>query len=696
MVPGKPSNRESLQSSPDRANDGERVSDIRALRTRVEADYLHGERDFSGKDLAGLSLAVLTLEGANLAGSSLRRSDLSRVNLTGANLPNADLRDAICSNVVLTRANLEGADVAEASFDGATLAEARMGAVNADGASFKGAELTRSTWTEARLTGADYSDTRGAKPNFARADLSGARFERAALVSADFSSADLRKASFVDAELERADLREALLAGTNFGNANLAGAMLPDGVPFETRVGAADDLAQQHQTSLLSLLGLSIYVLIAALTTSDSSLAVNRSLVRLPIADVELPLQLFFAGASAAAFLVFCYLHILQARLVRELALLPRVFPDGIRRAERIHSSLVASALASWLGRENRGLERWTVIGAFLLAWGIAPLTVLALLLRFLPSQRAGESYVLWSFLAGTVLVGWWSYLRARSTRRQRAGRGVVVTSVGLALLLLGCLPGVLMGVHQFRIVAPRERISVFSDGEWKGADLAGAPLLGADLRMTRLDHAILERTRFDGANLMGARLDAARAEFASFVGADLSLSDFSDAFLWKAKLDNAVLDGSKGARATLSQARLDRTKARGINLESARADGARFDQADLRNSVLWELHAPGASFEGANLESADFSRANLTGAELKSTQLAGAKLDSANVSQANFTGCEGLTPDQLCSTRGWRTALLPGDEVSNSRRPFRIDEPGPLRRVTERVCGTMADRAPD
>jgi uncharacterized protein YjbI with pentapeptide repeats len=194
----------------------------------------------------------------------------------------------------------------------------------------------------------------------------------------------------------------------------------------------------------------------------------------------------------------------------------------------------------------------------------------------------------------------------------------------------------------------------------------------------------------------MGARLDAARAEFASFVGADLKLSDFSDAFLWKAKLDDAVLVSAKGARSTLSQARLDRVKARGINLEGARADGARFDVADLTDAVLRELHAPGAGFEGANLEGADLSRSNLIGADLQSTKLARAKLDAANVSGANFTGCEGLTPDQLCSAHGWRTALLPGDQTSNSHPPFRIDEPGPLRRVTERVCGAPVARSSD
>src|SRR6185369_13706706 len=220
MVPGSTSKRELQQSSPERADDEERVSDIRALRSRVEDAYLHGERDFSGRDLAGLSLAVLTLEGANLSGCSLRRSDLSRVNLAEASLPNADLRDAICNEIVLTRANLEGADVAEACFDGANLGQVRMGAVKADGASFKGAELTRSDWSAAHLVDADYSDSQGAQASFTRANLSAARFDRAVLLSADFSGADLRKASFANAELERADLRDALLAGTNFGNAN--------------------------------------------------------------------------------------------------------------------------------------------------------------------------------------------------------------------------------------------------------------------------------------------------------------------------------------------------------------------------------------------------------------------------------------------------------------------------------------------
>jgi uncharacterized protein YjbI with pentapeptide repeats len=683
------------KSATEQADDEETHSNIQAARSRVEEAYRKGERDFSKRELDGLSLAALTLEGVNLANGSLRRSELAHVNLQGANLAGTDLREADCNDVVLAGANLDGADLSEANFETAKLGGARFGSVKATGASFVAADLAESQWADARCAGADYSRTEASRATFARADLTRARFERAVLVGADFSGADLRSASFEAADLTHANLSDALLSGTNFSNASLTGATLPEGVPFETRLASADDLAQQHRTSLLSLLGLSIYVLVAALTTSDSALAVNRSLVTLPIADVELPLQLFFAGASAAVFVVFCYLHILQARLVRELAQLPRVFPDGIRRAERIHSSLVAAALGSWLGRENQGLERWTVIGAFLLAWGIAPLTILTLLLRFLPSQRAGESYLLWSFLAGAVAVGWVSYLGACRRRGQQPGRGVAVASVGLALLLLACLPGVLMGVHRFRIVAPQERISTFLDGEWEGADLAGAPLIGADFRLVRLDRAALGGARFDEANLMGAHLEESRAELASFVSADLSLSDFSRAFLWKAKLNDAVLAGSKGPRATLSLARIDRAEARGINLEAARAEGARFDGADLRDSVLRELDAPGAGFEGANLEGADLSGANLSSTNLRATKLGGTKLSDADLSEADLTASEGLTPDQLCSARNWRAALLPGDELSNSRRPFRIDEPGRLRKVAEFVCGARSERAP-
>ncbi len=203
-------------------------------------------------------------------------------------------------------------------------------------------------------------------------------------------------------------------------------------------------------------------------------------------------------------------------------------------------------------------------------------------------------------------MVGWWSYLSALRPRRQRVGRGIAVASVVLALLLLGCLPGVLMGLHRFRIVAPQERISALVDGEWEGADLAGAPLVGADLSMTRLDRASLGSARFDEACLMGAHLEGARAEVASFVGADLSLSDFSNAFFLEGKARGRGARWLQGARSTLSLARLDGVQARGVKLEGARADGARFDGADLRDSVLRALDAPGASFEGANLEGAD------------------------------------------------------------------------------------------
>jgi hypothetical protein len=71
----------------------------------------------------------------------------------------------------------------------------------------------------------------------------------------------------------------------------------------------------------------------------------------------------------------------------------------------------------------------------------------------------------------------------------------------------------------------------------------------------------------------------------------------------------------------------------------------------------------------------------------LRVTKLAGSNFSGARVSQADFTGSEDLTPEQLCAAKGWREALLPGDETKDVRRPFAIDEAGPLRVAAEQLC---------
>jgi len=365
--------------------------------------------------------------------------------------------------------------------------------------------------------------------------------------------ADLRGASLEGADLSRADLRGALVAGADLSRARLGGAHVSDGaMPFERELERIAELVGQARVALTSLLGVCAYVLVTTATTTDAQLALNHARMTLPLVDARLPLQQFFVGAALVTFAIGCYLHLHQARLVHALEKLPQVFPDGSPLADRVSPSLVAVALSSWFvdpEREAKDAElrsssisrfaarvfdlgRWTRVAAFSLLWGLAPFTIGALLLRFLGSQRALQSYALWALFAAAAAASWISYLSVRKARGRTFGKGTAVATIGIAMGALACAPGVLMGIHPFRIVAPREKLSTFADGQVVGADLEKAPLVGADLRLSRLDQASLWGARLDRATLSGAVLTRAQAQLASFEGADLSLADLAGALL--------------------------------------------------------------------------------------------------------------------------------------------------------------------
>jgi uncharacterized protein YjbI with pentapeptide repeats len=678
-------------------------------RSDVQALYRLGERNFSGQKLDGLSLATMALEGASFIRASLRRANLAHVDLSHADLEGVDLREADCNGSLLVHANLVGVDASEASFDEARLGQACLATLTATGASFISADLQRADASEAHFGAADFRGCDASHASFVRADLRDTSFRDARLVEANLSKADLRGACFDGADLSCADLRGALLAGATFARAELSGARLsPGGAPFSADLGNINNLAQDARRSLTTLLGLCAYVLVSVSTAGDAQLALNRAKVKLPLVGAELPLRLFFVGAAVTTLFSAVYLYLLQGRLVRALKMLPRVFPDGGRMPDRVHPSLLVVALASWFNRGGdptvpssafratwirRAFARlselsfWVEAGAFSLLWGLAPLTIGILLFRFLASKRLGESNLLWVLFATALVLGWLSFLGAYRARQQASPAVVIAGTVCLAATTLICVPGVLTGIHRFRIVAPRQNFSTLLGDQWQGADLERANLSAADVRFARFDKAALLGTRFDGASLSGASLTNAAAEFASFDRADLSMANLAQADLSRAHFTGASLVGANAQQALLGWATLSDARAQGLDLHSAQAEGAHFDGAVLKGAKLLDLRAVAAVFEGANLEGADLSGAWLLKANLRVTQVAGANFAGARLSQADFTGSVDLTPEQLCTAKGWREALLPGDEAKDTRRPFRIDEPGPLRQAAEHLC---------
>lgn len=665
------------------------LPDVRALRADVEAELRDGIRDFSKRALEGVSLAGIGLDGICFQEADLDRADLANASLRGADLSRAALRQSNAPHADLESVNLEHALASEASFDSTNLKCARLVGARFDSAGFVAANLGEADASECDGSEADFSDAKALKASFARANLRGASFARADLTGVSFAGADLRGACFDDANLSLADLSGAQLAGASFARANLSGARVDGDLPYTADHENLRSLAEQDRGLIFSLLGVCAYVMVSVGTATDAQLALNRALVKLPVLDVELPLQLFFVGAAVVVFLNHLYLSLEQARLVRALGTLPSVFPDSAALVDRAHPWFVVVALANWFGPGDKKQSRLLTPAVVALAWGLAPSTIGVLLFRFLASQRTQQSYLLWALFAASVTLSFDGLLKARRAKGIARGRITLVASVVLALGLVGTLPGVLVGLHDFHLSAPRAALSTREGGEVRGADLERAPLSRADFRMAHLEQAALFGARLDFALLQNANLTGAQAEFATFEGADLSQAVLEHAVFFNGRLAGARLVGAQAPRADLRRADLRGVKANGINLQRALADSVHFDGADLQSAALQELRAPHASFEGADLTGADLSGAVLVSGSLRAAHLAGVQFVGTNLSQVDLTGvgANELTVDQLCQSMGWREALLPGDEAPDSRRPFRIDEPGPLRRQAEAIC---------
>ena len=108
--------------------------------------------------------------------------------------------------------------------------------------------------------------------------------------------------------------------------------------------------------------------------------------------------------------------------------------------------------------------------------------------------------------------------------------------------------------------------------------NLQGSWLNGADLRVARLEEAILTRAHLRSVHLESARLQGA---------------DFSRAVLQGAELWNASLQGASFWRASLQ----------GAGLEYANLQGANFLKASLQGARLWKASLQGAELGGAFLQ---------------------------------------------------------------------------------------------
>jgi uncharacterized protein YjbI with pentapeptide repeats len=581
------------------------------------------------------------------------------------------------------------------------------GGAEGERADLTGKDLTRVRLDGMMLQGAVLSRARLRGASLRRVDLVDAELEGTNLQGADLSGADLRRAVMRGAMLRDANLAEADLTGVRgllsgqLGGANLAGSKLPEDLArFDGLVNVAE-ASRTTQGLFFSQLLVCAYAWLSVASTRDGQILNNAAppSSRLPILGTDIPLVQFYVVAPLLLLCLFIYFHFCLQRLWEELGELPAVFPDGRALDKKAYPWLLNGIVrmhAPRLKESSSPLALWQARISVLLAWGLVPLTIAVMWVRYL---RAHDGWVTGAqvlVLAGTVGVGVGFRRLAAATLRgservrfrwnaawgHARARGWI--SAGVAAVVLGVLSyGAIEGVNPLidrRGVVLREPAwwEWFDPRQWvprvfsalgynpfahlddvalsiKPANWTGA---GTEAELESVRGADLERRNLRYGQAYHAFLVNAYARHADLSGADLRISDMRGVDLREARLVGANLRGAKLQKADLRWANLT-----GAKLDEGEMEGALLEGAILPSARLVRARLRGADLTSASLIEADLTEADLTGADLSEARLDGAKLAGADLRET-----VGLSWEQLKAAKLEETTRLPAELESLAR----------------------------
>jgi uncharacterized protein YjbI with pentapeptide repeats len=206
----------------------------------------------------------------------------------------------------------------------------------------------------------------------------------------------------------------------------------------------------------------------------------------------------------------------------------------------------------------------------------------------------------------------------------------------------------------------------------WRG-NLEGAYLSEADLRGANLRESLLHAADLDRVQAQHSVMVSANASEANFAGSDLRFSDlsygiFENAVLSNAKLSNTSMYAINLRNAQLLRSDLSHSDLRDAKFEHAMLSFANLQEADLSSAKLTEASLSGAQLKSAILLDSDLRKTDLRAAVFTGAVLRGADLTGAEVAGTDFRGAPGLTAAQVCSTNGWRNALLDSDVLASTQ----------------------------
>ncbi|MGH6815567.1 MAG: pentapeptide repeat-containing protein [Hyphomicrobiaceae bacterium] len=239
--------------------------------------------------------------------------------------------------------------------------------------------------------------------------------------------------------------------------------------------------------------------------------------------------------------------------------------------------------------------------------------------------------------------------------------RNLIVTGADLAAGKEGAAAEASINLRNRDLRYAKLDRSNLSRADMIGADLTNASLIDADLRNARLQCEDESKLNLEGraqarcVDARGANLKRAKLAGARLMGIDLRDADLGEANLEGAEMSYALLTGANFFDARLEKANLTGgAQAQGANFQLASLQGADLKDAELQFADFTEAKMQGAALRRANLQGAVFGGADLEGADMKEAKLHGAKMTGADLRAADLRGA-GL----------WRTEPTTADNMT-------------------------------
>lgn len=426
----------------------------------------------------------------------------------------------------------------------------------------------------------------------------------------------------------------------------------------EALLSALNRSAERLQTLWFTFLGLTIYFVITALTTTHRMLLLDE-LQSLPIVNLKVPLLPFFIIAP----LFYVVLHFYMLMMLVLLARSATVFEDSLARALPINADREqfrmraenALFLQLLIGarEERQGANGRLLSTIAIITLALAPVATLIIMqMQFLPYHHfkitwwhralVGVDVLLVLFLwrgyrhrRGRVLpYGPVTLLRSlRASSAVRAIPAIIgITAAGWLTLWEGRWAGE-PGIDPVR----REHSRLLIDRGW----FADRLYLRNETIVGQLLFEEKQRESISGGGSRWVPTRDFRGRnfaHADFSGADLRGVSFSDNFQLR---HEAVLIRSNFRHSLLQGADFERAQLHGADFAEAQMQGVYLGSAEMYGANLRDTKMQGAYFNGADMVAVSLARAQLQGADLTATNMKGADVRGASLQGADLTGAD-------------------------------------------------------